>query len=183
VSNPTQDQTAILREAAVTALLAYGVVLDAVAVPVESERVDPVEDGDMPRIVIYGDDNGITASPAGTAPAFDVTCTLVVQALAQRAQRADAVTDIDALVAQIKDGLLGDPQWLQIPATIRSLRTQRTFKHEGRRVLGEARLQIECAWREIYPPRITQPLATVTLTTTPPDGTQPIESGVTIPTS
>jgi hypothetical protein len=183
VTNPTQDQTAIIRQGAVTSLTTYGVVADGVTVPVESERVDPVEDGDLPRIVIFADDNGTTASSAGTAPAFDVTATFIVQALAQRAIRDDAVADIDTMVAQIKDCLLGDPVWVALSANIASVKVTRSFKFEGRRVLGDARVMIECTWKEIYPPRVTTPLVTVTQTTNPPAGTQSIASGGTLSSS
>jgi hypothetical protein len=179
----SHDHTAAIREAAVVSLLAYGVTTTDGAVPVESERVDPVEDGDMPRIVVFADENATTASAAGTAPAFDVTATLVIQVLAQRAARADAVADLDAMIAQVKDCLFGDPAWVKLSQNIGSVRVSRSLRFEGRRVLGDARIQIECAWREIYPPRVAMPLSNITLTTAPPSGTQAIAAGVIIPTS
>jgi hypothetical protein len=179
---PTQDQAAILREATVASLVGYGVTAAGVAVPVESERVDPVEDGAMPRIIVYADDSATSDSGPNTAPAFAVTCTLVLQMLAQRAQRADAVADLDAMIAQTKDALFSDPTWAALSAGISTVRVSRSLKFEGHRVLGDARMQIECTWREVYPPRVRQVLSTVTLTTTPPDGTQAIAAGSTLGT-
>ena len=179
----SQDQTAIIRQAAIASLTAYGVVAAGQIVPIESERVDPVEDGDMPRLVIFADDSGTTASAAGSAPSFDVTATFIVQALAQRAERTDAVADIDALVAQIKDCLFGDPAWVALSQNITSVRVSRSFKFEGRRVLGDARVMIECTWREVYPPRVAQTLATITLTAAPAAGTQSIAAGTILATS
>ncbi len=173
----------MLRDATVASLLAYGVVLGGVAVPVEAERVDPLAIADVPRIVVYTDDSAATESRAGTAPAFAVTAQIVVQAVCAHAKQPDVLADLDALIAQIKDALLGDPVWVQNFAVCTSMRTQRAVRGESNQSLGDGRVLFECSWREIYPPRITQPLATVTLTTSPPAGTQPISAGVTIPTS
>jgi hypothetical protein len=189
---PLQDQTAILREGTVASLIAYGVTANNGLVPVESERVDPVEDDgtpapatppNMPRIIVYADENAGSASKAGTAPAFDVTATLVIQALAQRAALADAVADLDAMIAQVKDCLFGDPIWVGLTQNVASVRVTRSLKGKGRRVLGDGRVMIECTWREIYAPRVVQTLSTITLTTNPPANTQPIAAGATIPTS
>ncbi len=182
MSNPTQDQTAILRDATVASLLAYGVALGGVAVPVEAERIDPVALADVPRIVVYTDDSAASDSRAGTAPAFTVTAQIIVQAVCASATQAAVLADLDALIAQIKDCLLGDPVWVQNFAVCTSMRTQRSVRGEGTQSLGDGRILFECTWREIYPPRITQPLATVTLTTEPPAGTQPISAGVSIST-
>ena len=179
----TQDLTAQIRDAAVVSLTTYGIAAAGAFCPVEAERVDPVEDGNMPRVIVFADDNGTTASAAGTAPAFDVTASFIVQCLAQRAARADCVADIDALVAQVKDCLFGDPAWVAMSQNISSMRVSRSFRFEGHRVLGDARVMIECTWREIYQPRVVTRLITVTETTTPPAGTQAIEFGVTLSSS
>ena len=175
------DHTARIRNAAAASLLGYVVTADNnAAVPVEIERATVVEDGAMPRILLYADDEAVTESRGGTAPAFEVTMTLVVQALAQRAVLADCIADIDAMVAQIKDCLFGDPAWVKLSQNLGSVKTKRQFKAEGRRFLGDARVEIECSWKELYPPRVSQPLATVTLTTEPPLGTQAIAAGATL---
>ncbi len=77
---PAKDQTATLRDATVATLLAYGVTVDGGAVPVEAERIDPVEIQDVPRIVVYTDDSASTDSRGGTAPDFAVTAQIIVQA-------------------------------------------------------------------------------------------------------
>ncbi len=133
----------------------------------ERERVDPVQAGDMPRLILYADDDATGASSAGTAPALDVTLTLIVQALTERATRDDAVADIDALVAQVKDCLLSDPGWVKLSQAIPSVRVQRSFKPQGEMIIGDARIQLTCTWREIYPPRVTQPLDLITVTIVP----------------
>lgn len=178
---PTQDLAAQIREAAATALRDYGVALGGAAVPVESERVDPLEDGALPRIVIYADDNGSAASRGGTAPSFDVTLQLVVQALVGRALRADAVADIDALVAQIKDGLFGDAGWVKLSAGLPSYRVTRSFKADGSRVVGDARMLVEATWRETYAPRVTQHLRKIVLTTEFPAGTPAATQTLSLP--
>lgn len=183
MTHPTKDQTALLRDATMASLVAYGVLLDGVAVPVEAERIDPVEVQDVPRIIVYTDDSASSDSRGGTAPAFAVTAQIVVQAVAAAALQADALAALDALIAQIKDGLLSDPDWVKQFANAASMRTQRAMRGDGAKSLADGRVLIECTWREIYPPRVTQKLATVTLTTNPSAGTQPLSSGVIIPTS
>lgn len=163
---PTQDFTAQLRDAAVISLLAYNGIAGAA---VEAERVDVVPSGSMPRIVVFADDDGQVKSRAGTSPVFDVSGTLVVQCLAERATKADAVADLDALVAQVKDCLLRDPVWLTLAGRIDRLRTQRSYKPQGERIIGDARIEITCAWVESYaPPRITTVLDGIDVTITGP---------------
>jgi hypothetical protein len=184
VGLPAQDQTAKLREGAVASLLAYGVWAAGKAVPVESERVDPVQSLDMPRIIVFADDSGESASKGGTAPAFDVTATLVVQMLAERALRADAVADLDAMIAQVKDCLFSDPAWLALSANVASVRTTRSLKYRDAVVLGDARMQIDCTWKEIYLPRSTnQRLRLVSMASTPPLGTQTLNLSAPVSTT
>jgi hypothetical protein len=179
---PTQDQTAVLRDATVASLTTYGVSLGDVAVPIEAERIDPIGITDVPRIVVYTDDSAATDSRAGTAPAFAVTAQIIVQAVVAHAEKADALAALDALIAQIKDGLLSDPAWVKQFAVATSMRTQRAVRGEGNQSLADGRILIECEWREIYPPRVTQPLATITFATNPPAGTPDIASGVVLAT-
>jgi hypothetical protein len=174
---------AIVREGAVTSLAAYGVTADGGTVPVESERMDVVQNGDMPRILVFGDDSGQLVSKAGTAPAFDITGTLVIQCFAQRAVRTDVLADIDAMIAQVKDCLFCDAVWLALSSNVMQVRVTKIFKYQGERFVGDARVQIDLAWREVYPPRVTQALTKITLTSTPPAGTQAIAAGATLATS
>ncbi len=178
---PEKDQTTILRDATVSSLLGYGVQVEGVAVPVEAERIDPLETEDVPRIVVYTDDSASTDSQGGTAPAFAVTAQIVVQAVVAGARKADALARLDTLIAQVKDCLFSDPAWVRLFGVAGSMRTQRAVRGEGKQSLADGRILIECGWREIYKPRVTTPLSTATLTTTPPDGTPPIKAGVTFP--
>lgn len=158
---PTQDLAAQIRDAAVASLLAYGTLAGA---NVERERFDPVESGDMPRLIIFADDTATVASAAGTAPAFDVTMTLMVDALTERAARDDAVADIDALVAQVKDCLLGDASWVALSQSVTGVAVTRLFKPQDQMIVGAARIRMTMTWRELYPPRVVQPLATIDIT-------------------
>lgn len=177
---PSPDLTTLIRDRAVLSLAGYPLTLDGRPVPVEAERIDVVETGATPRVIVYADENATSKSRGGTAPAFDVTMQMVVQCLVSRATRADAVADIDALIAQVKDGLLRDPNWVKLMANVHSFRVQRSFKPEGDLIIGDGRLLIEGGWTEIYRPRVSQPLSTITLTTTPPAGTPAIAAGVTL---
>lgn len=163
---PSQDLAARVRDAAVASLTAYG-ILDAGRI--EAERIDNVATGDMPRIVVFADETADSKSPAGTAPAFDVTIHLIVQALVERATKQDAIAQLDALIAQVKDGLLEDPEWVALTDAIHSVRTQRSYKHETERIIGDGRVQIDCVAKNIlYRPRVTQPLKKITVTVAVP---------------
>jgi len=182
MSDPLEDQAAIVRKAAVASLVAYGIMLDGALVPVEDERIDTVE-SDIDQIIeVYADENGATASRAGTAPAFDITLQLIVQAVVRRANKSAAVAASDAIIAQVKDALLSDGNWVKLSANLPNFRVTRSLKPETERVVGDTRILIECAWREVYPPRVVQQLGTITFTTTPPAGTVPIAAGVTLQT-
>lgn len=159
----------IVRESARAVLAGLPTIAGAA---VESERVDGIAAGDTPRIVIYGDVDaqGVTGGALG----FDVTLTLVIQCLVERARRVDAVQTLDTLLTQAKDALLGDPIWPTLIGTVRSIRSSRGFKAQAERILADGRLQIEVAWTETFAPRVTQSLSTVTLTSAVPAGTIPV---------
>lgn len=158
---PTGDELTALRDAAVASLLAYNTLAGA---NVEAERVDPVPTGALPRILVFADESGTCKDQAGGAPVFDMTGTISVLCLTQRAQRADAVADLDALVAQVKDCLLGDPKWTPLSSRIQSVQTVRKLNAQGDMVLGEAMVTIGCAWIAGYPPRLTTQLSAVNVT-------------------
>lgn len=173
-----QDQATEIREAAVASLLAYQTIAGD---RVESERVDPVESGDTPRLIVMADDAAEGISRGGAAPAFRTTLTLMIHAQVEHAQRGDAVAALDTLIAQVKDALLGDPDWVRLSENIPSLRVTRSFKGDNARIIGDGRIVITCTWIEIYPPRITTPLSTVTLTTIKPAGTPPVSAEINLP--
>lgn len=157
------NTAALLRNAAVASLLAYGTLAGAA---VEAERIDPVPSGEMPRILVFCDQNGEVASRGGTAPAFDERATLVVQCLAERAQAADLIADIDTLIAQVKDCLFGDPAWTVLSQRIESFRARTSLAagRGGERLVGDARIEIVCSWKGIYPPRIATVLDGIDIT-------------------
>ena len=167
-----------IREATVAALVAYNTLAGAA---VESERVDGVAAGDMPRLFVYADEDAESVGGGGTAPAFDVTMNLVVQALVENARQPDARTNLDTLMMQARDCLLGDPVWVSLSAQVKSLRTTRTFKAQQNQIVGDGRMQIALAWTEIIRPRVTTPLSLVTLATTPAAGTRPVTVQLSLP--
>ena len=175
-----QDYATQIREAAVASLIAYGTLAGS---SVESERVDKVAPGDMPRLLVFGDDEASGQSEAGGPPVFEVTLTLVVQALVERAQKPDAVADLDTMIAQIKDALLSDPVWVKMSARIGSVRVTRAFRGEDQQIIGDARVQITCLCRETYPPRIPDTLGKIVFTERVPSGTTPVTVEVDLPQS
>ncbi len=168
----------VLREATVFTLLAASTIAGAA---IESERVDAVAAGDMPRVLVFADEDAEGTGNGGTAPSFTVTLNMVVQCLVEGARRADAVAALDLLMMQVKDALLSDPTWLSLSAAVKSVKTTRSLKPDGDRVVGDGRLQIALEWTEIYRPRVTQPLSLVTAATTPPAGTSPVGFTQTLP--
>ena len=167
----------ILREATAAALIDYGTIA---GVNVETERVDAVASGSMPRLLVFADEDAQGVPNGGTVPAFDVTLQLVVQGMVERARRADAVADLDTLLSQARDALLGDPVWPTLVTRIGSIKTRRLFEPKQNLIVGDGRMQFELIWTESYRPRVITPLDLVTLTTTPPAGTQAIEAQVTL---
>jgi len=167
----TDDLAVVIRDEAVRILIERHTLAGH---HVEAERVDPIESGDMPRIAVFGDTKGQTDSAGGTAPAFGVTLTLAIDCFVEQAQQADAVREIDLLVWQVKEALLGDGCWVKLSENIRSLDVTKKFRGDATLIIGEARVLMTCTWRETYRPRIHTPLATITfnpLPTTPPGAT------------
>jgi hypothetical protein len=165
---PRDDEVSRLRERTVAVLLDYGTIAEH---RVEAERIDPVPTTtgqappSMPAIIVFADETGDCASGAGTAPAFDVTCHLILQCLTQRAKREDAVADLDALIAQAKDALFADARWVRGITKIASYQTQRSFKRESEQVLGDGRVRIEVLIaKEIHRPRVETALDTIAIT-------------------
>jgi hypothetical protein len=153
------DYAVRIRDAAVTVLLAQNTLAGA---NVEAERIDPVESGDTPRIIVVADETAESDDPAGALPVFRVTLHLSVECFVERARKQDAVKDLDCLVSQVKEALFGDPGWVSLPQNIASYSTARKFEGRDRQIVGQARLLITCTWRASYPPRVTTPLDTVT---------------------
>jgi hypothetical protein len=154
-----------VRDAAVAVLRDYGTIAED---RIEAERIDPVGSGDMPRVSVFADESGETASRAGTAPAFDMTGHLVLQCLVERATKDEAIADLDLLIWQVKEALFSDAAWVKLTANIASVTTQRSFRGDRDMILGDGRLRIDVTWRDLYPPRITQMLSKMTVTVAVP---------------
>lgn len=162
--DPPWELATVARELSAAVLREYPAFA---GVPVETERVDPLPtvplSGPPLQLIVYGDTEASTRAQAGPVPHFEVTMHLVVQAIARTARLADARSQIDAMVAGIKDCLLKEPIWVEQIQTVTSMRDSRTARHEGDTVLFDGRVQIDCTWPEKYKPRITQPLSTITI--------------------
>lgn len=167
----------ILREATMGALRAFGTIAGD---KVESERVDGVQMGDTPRIVVFADEDAESAGSGGSAPAFDCTANVLVQCLVERPRKLDALADLDLLMLQVRDCLLGDPVWPTLAGEIKSVRATRVFKADRDLILADGRIQMTLTWTEQYTPRVTMALNTVTLTTTPSGGTTPVGNTITL---
>ena len=156
---PAQDHAALIRSTTTAILAAAGTIAGT---SVDQERIDPIEPGDMPRLIVFMDQSGETDSQAGPAVRFKMTGNLTIQALVQRARLADAVTDLDTLVAQTKYALLTSTPWVELTSNVPTLRVTSTFKSGGDYVTGDARLQITAIWFETYNPDVTTPLNRIT---------------------
>lgn len=140
-----------IRELTVATLIAQQTLAGSA---VESDRVDGLDDSDMPRIIVFSQEEAEGAAGPSTAPAFHVTLTLVVQALITRATKADAQADLDAIVDQIKIALLEDPVWNRQAAEIASMRVSRRFDGAADRIVGDGRVEFTLRWREEYQTRV-----------------------------
>ena len=130
---------------------------------VESDRVDGIASGDMPRLVVYSQEDGQGVSPAGGPPAFDMALTLVVQALVERASRDDVVRDLDTLLLQSQLALLEDPVWNRLAGEVASMRVTRTFKADESLIVGDGRIEFVMHWRENYETRLGPVLSGIDL--------------------
>ena len=155
------DQLAQIRDTAVAILLAANT--DA-ADRVERERIDATQPGDTPRLIIYADDDAQSEAPAGTAPRFHVTGTLIIQMLVEAARKDDAVSRLDNLVQQVKLGLFCQPSFTTLCDQIASYKVSRSFKDSSSLIVGDARMQITLTWRETYEPDLTTELTAINLT-------------------
>ena len=144
---------------------------------VELDRVDGVEPGDMPRLIVFSEEEGAGVSSAGGPPAFDMTLTLVVQALVERAARDDVVRDLDTLILQTQLALLEDPVWNRLAGEVATMRVSRTFRGDADMIVGDGRIEFTLTWRENYETRLGPMLTGVNLKSTP--DAQPIQTAIT----
>ena len=150
---------------------------------IEIERVDEVAAGDMPRIVIFYAEDMAGESPAGTAPRFKVTATLIVQCLVENARLRDVRNSLRVLMSQARAALLNNADWVKMTEAVHSLKIGRTYKSDAARIVGDGRLEFSLSWSETYPPDETTPLTSIYLTENiGPDGTPQPLAVINIPT-
>jgi hypothetical protein len=163
---PGAERPAWIRDAAVAVLRAYK-PLSGTAI--SRVHVDPMQSGDYPAINVFLEKESRTSISKGAgAPSFEVRSTIGLQLLVQRAGEDDAIRDLDALRVNVLEALLADPIWprLDLAKPDGDLTFDLGFKTNGELLTGEALASIECGpWTEIYDPRVTSPLNTVTLQT------------------
>ena len=143
------DRAAMLRDASVASLIRY----DTLAGPyVEAWRTEGIPDGDMPRIVVTTEEDydGVETAP----PGFDVTLSLIVSAYVEQANRQLVTGMLDTLVAQIREALFADPDWVRLITRVTGVRVRRKYDNRGERLVGEAHTLITATWKERYPPRV-----------------------------
>ena len=150
---PLFDQAAMIRRLTVAALIAYGTPAGSF---VEEFRTEEIGAGDMPRLVVATEEDyeGVGLDP----PCFKATCTLVVSAYAERAQRRDVVADLDAMIAQIREALFANPVWVKSVTRIASVKVVRHWQNKAERIVGEAHTAITVNWTESYPPLVLDDL-------------------------
>lgn len=157
-----QDQAALIRSTVAQILVAADTIA---ADRVEQERVDSVESGDSPRIVIIADHTAQTDSQGGTAVVFQVTLNLSIQMLVEDARLVGVLAKADTLTAQVKNALFCAPAFTTLVQNVASYRVVSAFKQGGDYIQGDVRLMITATWRETYNPAAS-PLSTIHATTT-----------------
>lgn len=148
---------------------------------VEQERMSPLVAAEIPHLNVFMDESG-EAEYQGYVR-FRVTGKLQIKATAQRARLADAIDDLDTLVAQVKDALWGDPAWVRLANQVLSFSVQCNYRADADLHQAEALIQMSCEWREEALPRAAGPLAglNVTLNSGVPGVTAPIEAAINLP--
>lgn len=149
-----------IRETTVAVLIAQKTLA---GLAVESDRIEGIPSGAMPRLIVYAQEEGEGVSPAGGPPAFNMTLTLVVQALIERATRADAIRDLDALILQTQIALLEDPVWNRLAGEVAGMRVSRNFHGDNDLILGDGRVEFTMNWRQNYETRVGPTLTGVNL--------------------
>lgn len=174
----TARMSDVVIDAAVRVLILQNTVARA---RVESDRVDEVAAGSMPRLIVYATDDYAGESRGGTAPRFQVTATVIVQCLVEHAQQRDAQGMLRTLIFQAMDALLCDPDWVQLTENVASVRVVRTYKAEGERIVGDGRIAFTATWRETWPPRVADKLTKVDLTSAVQPGGAETEILIAVP--
>jgi hypothetical protein len=129
---------------------------------VEQERTLPLEPGELPHLNVAIDESAEPQYQGG--PRFLMTGQLQIKGTVQRARLADALSDLDALVYQVKDALWCDGPWLALANQVLSFNAKATFKSDENQHLGEVMITMGCQWLETVTIRGAGPLAGENLT-------------------
>ncbi len=157
-----QDQAALIRSTVAAILIGANTIA---ADRVDQERVDTIESGDSPRIIIIADHTANTDSQGGTAVVFQVTLNLSIQMLVEDAALTGVLAKADTLTAQVKNALFCAPAFTMLIQNIASYRVVSAFKQGGDYIQGDVRLMVTATWREIYNPTPGLALSAIGVTT------------------
>jgi len=143
---------------------------------IQANRATGVPSDSLPFIAVYTTaTRRQLASPAGGAPEYDTTTTLLVLARASDPVLAACAAQLDALTDEIEDALLSSVAFMAAPlreVTQTSLAMQ--FGGESDTILGEAALTLECRYFEAFDPVVTDALETLAVTVRPEDRSLPL---------
>lgn len=147
-----KDHAAIIRDAARDVLLGADTIAQT---RVKRERIDPIQPGEMPALIVLIDTNGQNQATAGTAPLFETEAEMVIHALVEEAAEDDAIDQLDLLIGQVKEALFCSASWLSMAGELRSYRVVRGYRADNTMIVGDARITINLAWRERIRPTET----------------------------
>jgi len=103
-----------------------------------------------------------TVAPAGTAPQFKTTLTLLFELRVATGNAATVDQRLDALADAVKDAVLRNGAFVQL-ARPSKLHVESKYDAQGQRVLGNAALALDLEYPETFPPIATQALEGVDL--------------------
>ena len=139
---------AVIRDR-VYALLVAANTLAGARVWQEHADIPPL--ADLPMILVMIDSSGQNLSTAGGSPTFEMTGDLLVSGRVAHAKATDVVAAVDTLAGQITQALVESSAFLGL-CRVLSVRLGRTFRADGDLIVGEARLVLSLAWRDLIVP-------------------------------
>jgi hypothetical protein len=141
---------------------------------VESNRATDVDEDEMPFLGVYTGQELKLSATQGTNPIFQVTLTLHVDVRVAHADLAAAEYMLDALIGQVQDALLTSAAfWMPQPNGSRLVRNVAKIEiHSGVKQdaevnYGVGQVSFDVEYSDSYAIAITQPLDTITFTSTP----------------
>ena len=156
---PLQTQAALIRTTAFDILLAANTIAgDRIE---QEEIIDPVADGDTPRLAVMMDESGTIFSRSGGPPRFTMSAKLTVQCLVQDAVKNAAVARADQIVSQVKYALLTNPAFTALCDTVDTVSVTHSFKPGSNLVTADARVQMSMTYFEYFAPDLTGTLSAI----------------------